>query len=81
MSDITVKVKFPPRELEFIKLRYQDELPYKDVAVAMNVSLRTVHFYAANVYMRLNVTRDKGNEGPSAIRATKLLIRHGYVEC
>jgi DNA-binding NarL/FixJ family response regulator len=46
----------------------------------MKISVSTVHFHTNNIYKRLNLSEYAGNEGANAIRATKMLIKHGFVK-
>jgi predicted DNA-binding protein (UPF0251 family) len=70
---LVMEVRFSPRELEFIRLRYGIEKSLKEIAAAMNVSLRTAKSYSEVIGRKL------GQFGGSQIRITKILIRHGFI--
>ena len=82
MNKIQTTVIFSPRELEFVKLRYQDEKTLREVAVEMGVTLRMAKFYASAIYARLGIVQfEKVGSGTNTniIRALKLLIAFGIV--
>jgi len=67
-----VDIYFTPREMEFIRLRYQEELSVKTVADKMHIAERTVKGYQRVVYTQL------GRRSP--IGTTKMLIKLGIVK-
>jgi len=75
-----VTVKFGPRELEFIQLRYGQALPIKVVAERMGIELRTVKYYSYMLLMKFSIYPAKGKEAIHAIEATKLLVKHGFIQ-
>lgn len=77
---IKVDIHFAPREIEFINLRYQQNLSYKEISGIMGIAMRTVSYYSQRVYLLLGCGGE-GNQGEdaNALRAVKELIALGFI--
>lgn len=78
-KEVTININFTPRMLQFIDLRYNQYLGFKEIAEIMSVSVRTVKYFGTKLYNMLGVNREVGNEGPVTIMATKLLVKYGLI--
>ena len=71
------KQHFTPRELEYIRHFYQDELSLKEVAAIMRISRSTAAFFARCVHVKLGTECGGGTN--ALIPSVKRLIRMGIV--
>lgn len=75
-----LEVRFTPRELEYIELRYSKTLGYKEIAAMWDVSIRYVRSLGGTVYIKLNLQSTGTDTYTLHIRALKKLIALGYVK-
>jgi DNA-binding NarL/FixJ family response regulator len=77
---LVTDVKFTPRELEYLDLRYQQELYVKEIADKMNVSERMVKYYSMRVYLKIGILSMVGDNAHRAIVTTKILAKNGFIK-
>lgn len=75
---IMVELRFTPRELELIELRYGKCLSEKEIAAAWGVTKRIVGFHNSNVGLKLGIN-GLGSCSAFHIIATKRLIKLGFI--
>jgi hypothetical protein len=68
---------FTQRELEYIELRYNQELPKKEVADRMKISLRTGGYFVERIKIKLGIA--EWDQGCATIRIMRKLIRGGFI--
>lgn len=78
-SEMVITIRFTERELEFIKLRFGDNLGLKEIAEKMCISLRTSKAYSTAIINKLGIPNNPHDWYPNVIRITKLLVKHGFL--
>jgi len=80
LDEVTMQVDiaFSEREMQFIRLRFEQEMGYKEIAGYMNISARTCKWYASRLYAKLGFPMYGNNV--ATIRAVKWLIKNGIIE-
>ena len=77
---VMVELRFTPRELEYIDLRFGQILSLEKVAQEMKICRRTVQWFSEKIYMRLGMMPEGAGRYENTIRITKLLIKLGFVK-
>lgn len=73
-------IRFTPRELEYIELRFGQLKAQKEIAVQWCVHVNTVKAHSKMVLMKLDTRTGKYDQSTAMIAATKKLILLGYVK-
>lgn len=72
-------VRFTPRELEFIELRYGQLKAVKEISTIWGVSIGTAKNHSSMIYRKLDIPCNATDSPTAIIAATKKLIALGYI--
>lgn len=75
-----LRVAFTPRELEFIELRYGQDLQIREIAETMNISTRMARLFSQIVFSRLGISEMGTGNMAEIIKATKRLVKYGFIK-
>lgn len=73
-------VRFTPRELEFIELRYGQLKALKEICTIWGVSMSTAKNHSSMIYRKLDISCNVIDSPTAVIAATKKLIALGYIK-
>ena len=73
-------VRFTPRELEFIELRYGQLKALKEICTIWGVSISTAKNHSSMIYRKLDISCNVIDSPTAVIAATKKLIALGYIK-
>jgi DNA-binding NarL/FixJ family response regulator len=77
---LPLEVRFTPRELEYIELRYGQLKGQKEIATLWGVHVNTIKTHSKMVLMKLDTRIGKYDQTTAIIGATKKLILLGYIK-
>ena len=73
-------VRFTPREMEFIQLRFGQLKAIKEISAIWGVSISTAKNHSSMIYRKLDIPCNATDSPTAIIAATKKLITLGYIQ-